>query len=187
MINPALGKIGVTTTTTVNGGRIGEGNFAYACPFQVKYAGLLMDLKPAVDYDSGSEGYLVAVPAAAGARVKGWSFKTTAITSNLTGAALAFYPLDADVAGSGFATDEQLFTPVTVVPLIPDQLVGVPMSAAIDIALNAEIAAATGGFATTAASRDVVIGIAELAATNATGAAGAKFVKVRIVTPYTKA
>jgi len=186
MINPALGKIGVTTSTTVNGGRIGEGNFAYACPYQVKYAGLLMDLKPAVDYDSGADGYLVTVPAATGAAVKGWSFKTTAITSNLTGATLAFYPLDADVAGSGFATDEILFTPVTVVPLIPDQLVGVPIAAGINITLNAEIAAATGGFASIATTGNTVIGIAELAADNSLGAAGAKFVKVRINTPYVK-
>ncbi len=187
MINPALGKIGVTTTYKVNGGRIGEGNFAYACPYQVKFAGLLVDLKPAVDYDSGADGYLVAVPAAKGANVKGWAFKTTAITSNLTGAALAFTPSDVAVAGSGFATDELLFTPVTVVPLMNNQIVGVPVAAAVNIPLNAEIASAGNGFASVATSGDVVIGIAEFAADNSAGAAGAIYVKVRPNNSYTKA
>ena len=101
--------IGVTVTKTVNGGRIGEGNFAYPSPYQIKYAGLLLDLKPATDYDSDGKAQLVATPAAAGARVKGWAFKTTAITDRLPGATLAFYPLDANLNVSGYAEDENNF------------------------------------------------------------------------------
>ncbi len=179
--------IGVTVTKTVNGGRIGEGNFAYPAPYQVKYAGLLMDLKPATDYDSDGKAQLVAVPAAAGARVKGWSFKTSARTDLLPGASLQFYPLDANLNGSGYAEDEANFGVVTLVPLIPDQLVGVPAAASASIALNDEIACAGSGFASTATSGQVVIGQAEYACDNSTGAAGAKFVFVRINTPYTKA
>lgn len=179
--------IGVTITKNVQGGRIGGGNFAYPSPYQIKYAGLLLDLKPATDYDSGGVSQLVGVPAAAGARVKGWAFKTTARNDLLPGASLQFYPLDANLGGSGYAEDEKNFGRVTVVPLIPDQLIGVPVAQFASIALNAEIASAGSGFASTATSGQVVIGNAEYPVDNSTGAAGAKYVFVRVNTPYTKA
>lgn len=190
MMNPQIGKIGVTSEYKVNGGRIAEDkNLPYACPFQVKYAGLLMDLKPAKSYDGDAGDYLVAVPCAAGKAPKGWSFKTSARTDLLIGASLQFYPIDSQLTGGGgtYATDENNFFPCTVVPMKVGALTGVPVASNTNIAINAEITSAADGTATTATSGDVVIGIAELPANNTGKAAGATFVKVRFVAPYTKA
>jgi hypothetical protein len=186
MINPQIGQIGITSTYTVNPGLIGRGSFPYKTPYQLKYAGMPLEFASSKAYDASADDYLVAIPCGDGHAPKGWAWMTTARTDQLPGAAVAFRPLDADLNVSGYATDEEKFAKITVYPMNAGDLVGMPVAASTSIAINAELSSGTLGFINTATSGDTVFGIAELAADNSTGLAGAICVKVRIVDQYTK-
>lgn len=180
-------QVGITSTYKVNGGRIAEDyNLPYLCPYQVKYAGLLMELAPSTDYDATAGTYLVAVPAADNVVPAGWSWKTSARTDLLVGAAIQFYPITSDLTGGSgtYAQDETKFYPCTVCPMKAGSLVGIPAAASVNIAMGDPLATATGGFVRPATSGDHVVGIAELPANNSTGTAGAIFVKVRLTDSY---
>lgn len=189
MINPQIGQIGITSTYTVNPGLIGRGSFPYKTPYQIKYAGMPLQFATSTVYDSTADSYLVAIPCADGGKPEGWAWMTTARTDQLPGATLAYLPTDAHLTGGGstYATDEAYFAKLTVYPLNSGDLVGMPVAASASILCKAEIASAGSGFVTTATSGETVFGIAELAADNSAGAAGALCVKVRITDPYTKA
>lgn len=183
-------QVGITTSYKVNGGLIAEDyNLAYLCPYQVKFAGLLMNFASCKTYDSTGGDYLVAIPAASNSVPVGWSWKTSARTDLLVGAALQYYPIEADLTGGSntYAQDETKFYPCTVRPMKNGELVGIPAAANVNITLGAELAAATGGFVRPAVSGENVIGIAEIAVNNTGKAAGALFVKVRVTDTYAKA
>ena len=183
-------QVGITASYKVNGGRIAEDyNLAYLCPYQVKYAGLLMELAAATTYDSDGGSYLVAVPAGDNVVPEGWSWKTSARTDLLVGAAIQYYPIDADLTGGGntYATDEVKFYPCTVCPLKNGELVGMPAYQGVNFALGDELATATGGFVRKATTGENVIGICEVPLNNSTGASGAYFVKVRVTDAHSKA
>lgn len=188
MITKHPGSTGATRTYTVNGGLIGRGNFSYETPYQIKWAGMVLDLAPAVGYDTGAAGYLVAVPCAAGASPKGWAWMTTARTDQLIGASTTFLPLTADLTGGGstYAEDEEDFAKITVASLVEGELVGMPMAAGVVIPINSEIAAYGDGTVTFATTGDTVFAIAEFAATNSGGAAGATYVWTRIIERHVK-
>jgi hypothetical protein len=183
-------QIGITYSTTVNGGRIAEDyNLAYLCPFQVKYAGLLLEFASAKTYDATGGEYLVVKPATANVVPAGWSFKTSARTDLLIGANIQFYPVTGDLTGGGntYTEDETKFFPCTVCPMKNGELVGMPVYAGANLTLGAELACATGGFVRLATTGENVIGIAEIAANNSAGVSGAIFAKVRVIDTHTKA
>jgi len=164
-------------------------NMTYATPYQIKYEGLLVEtdkLSSAYDADA-TPTQCVAVPAANGEYVDGWAYITTYAPHPLPGAANIIYPTDAQVADAGYSTEYTEWPSVTITPLIPGQLVGMPIYADTTMAYAAEVAAATGGFIKTAASGQWVIGKVEWAADNTGGASGAKTASVRVCHQYKKA
>lgn len=164
-------------------------NMTYASPYQIAYEGLLVETdKLSTAYDATSTPtQCVAVPAANGEYVDGWSYISTYAPHPLPGAANVLYPLTADLGESGYATSAVKWPNVTIAPLIPGQLIGIPVYAATDMAYGAEVAAATGGFAKTAESGQWVVGKVEWAADNSAGLSGAQTVSVRVCHQYKKA
>ena len=164
-------------------------NMTYATPYQIAYPGLLIETdKLSSSYDAdATPTQCVAVPAANGEYVDGWSYISTLSPHPLPGGANILYPLTADIGVGGYATDVATWANVTIAPLIPGQLIGVPVYAATNMTQAAEVAAATGGFAKVAASGQWVIGKVEWNADNTAGTSGAKVVSVRVCHQYKKA
>jgi len=164
-------------------------NMTYATPYQIAFKGLLLETdKASTAYDSdATPTQAVAVPAANGEYVDGWAYIDTYKMHPLPGAPNVLYPLAADIGGSGYAEDSAKWTEVTVAPLVPGQLIGVPVYAGANLAVGDEVAAATGGFAKVATSGNWVFGKVEWAANNTGGASGAKVVSVRVCHQYKKA
>lgn len=164
-------------------------NMTYATPYQIAYEGLLVEtdkLSSAYDADA-TPTQCVAVPADLGEYVDGWTYISTYAPHPLPGASNILYPLTANIGSSGYAEDYANWTDVTVAPLIPGQLIGVPVLANTNMTMGAEVASATGGFAKVAASGQWVIGKVEWNANNTGGASGAKTVSVRVCHQYKKA
>lgn len=164
-------------------------NMTYATPYQIAYKGLLLEtdkLSSAYD-DDATPTQAVAVPADNGAYVDGWAYINTYKMHPLPGAANVLYPLTANVGEYGYAEDYANWTDVTVAPLIPGQLIGVPVYAGANLAIGEEVAAATGGFAKVAVSTNNVFGKVEWPADNSAGLSGAKVVSVRVCHQYVKA
>jgi hypothetical protein len=164
-------------------------NMTYATPYQIAYEGLLVEtdkLSSAYDADA-TPTQCVAVPAAAGEYVDGWTYISTYSPHPLPGGANVLYPLTANIGNSGYAEDYANWADVTVAPLIPGQLIGVPVYAGQNMTQAAEVAAATGGLAKVAESGQWVVGKVEWNANNTAGTSGAKTVSVRICHQYKKA
>lgn len=164
-------------------------NMTYATPYQIAYEGLLVEtdkLSSAYDADA-TPTQCVAVPAADGEYVDGWTYITTYTPHPLPGGANVLYPLTANIGDSGYAEDYANWAEVTVVPLIPGQLIGMPVYAGETLTYGAEIASATGGFAKLAGSGEWVVAKVEWAADNSAGLSGAVTVSARVCHQYKKA
>jgi len=164
-------------------------NMTYATPYQIAYEGLLLEtdkLSSAYDADA-TPTQCVATPAADGEYIDGWAYISTYAPHPLPGGSNVLYPLTANVGDSGYAEDYANWANVTVAPLIPGQLIGIPVYAAENMAYANEVAAATGGYCKVAASGEWVIGKVEWAADNSAGASGAKTASVRVCHQYKKA
>lgn len=163
----------------------------YDTPYQIPKKGMLVKTTTlSTAYDAtATPTQCVASPCTNGGRPNGWAYIDTRKPHplNFTNTGLITYPLTADIGGSGYAESKANWVELTVLPLIPGQLVGFPVYASTSIAQGAEIASATGGYVRTAVSTDVVIGFAEWPANNSTGSSGDIAVSTRVVSPYTKA
>lgn len=164
-------------------------NMTYATPYQIPFRGMLLETdKKSTSYDATSTPtQCVTVPAAAGEYVDGWAYITSYQIHPLPGASNVLYPLTADIGDSGYAEDSTKWFDLTVTPLIPGQLIGIPVAAGASIDYGAEICAAAGGFATNAVSTNWVVAKAEWPANNTSGAAGAIYVSARVCHQYKKA
>lgn len=164
-------------------------NMTYATPYQIPFKGMLLEtdkLSSAYDADA-TPTQCVAVPAANGEYVDGWAYINSYQPHPLPGAPDVLYPLTADIGGSGYAEDYADWFDLTVAPLIPGQLIGIPVYAEEALAMGAEVAAATGGYCKTAASSQWVVGKVEWPADNTGGSSGDVIASVRICHQYKKA
>ena len=164
-------------------------NMTYATPYQIAYKGLLLEtdkLSSAYDADA-TPTQAVAVPADNGAYVDGWAYINTYKMHPLPGAPNVLYPLTANVGSSGYAEDYANWVDVTVAPLIPGQLIGMPVYAGESLDIGDEVCAATGGYIREAAATDWVIGKVEWPVNNSAGASGAKVASVRVCHQFLKA
>lgn len=164
-------------------------NMTYATPYQIAYRGLLLETdKLSSAYDaSATPTQCVAIPAAYGEYVDGWAYISTYKPHPLPGGADILYPLTANIGGSGYAESATNWTEVTVAPLIPGDLVGIPAYYDQNLAYGNEVAAATGGCGKVAVSGEWVIGKVEWPANNTGGATAAVVASVRICHQYKKA
>lgn len=164
-------------------------NMTYATPYQIPYKGLLLETdKLSSAYDANATPtQAVAVPAANGEYVDGWAYINSYQPHPLPGGADVLYPKTENIGGSGYAEDYNNWFNLTVAPLIPGQLIGIPVYAGENMAIGNEVAAATGGYCKVAASGQWVIGKVEWNADNSAGASGAKVASVRIGHQYKKA
>lgn len=168
-------------------------NMTYKTPYQIPFKGLLLETDTlSTTYDATSTPtQCVATPAGNGAYVDGWAYITSYAPRPLNyttdASANTLYPLTVDIGESGYAEDQNNWVNLTVTPLIPGQLVGVPVYANVNLTQGLEVAAATGGFARPAASGDWVCAKVEWAANNTGGASGAKVASVRVCHQYKKA
>lgn len=165
----------------------------YPTPYPLKYAGMLLKTALSTSYDAtATPTYPVAIPCGNGERPDGFAFITTART-DLYGSRELFdgvdyyLPLVADRDGGSteYATDEDDFAHAVCHPLIPGQVIGCPVAASTLIIVGDNIAAAAGGLVEVATTGDIVIGKAESLANNASGAAGALKVWVKLGHQYT--
>lgn len=167
-------------------------NSAYETPYQFTTPGRLVVLDLSSTYDAdATPTVVVAVPASSGVYVDGWTFVSTYKTHPLPGATNELFPYTADCTATdanniAYAEDYTKWTAVTVSPLIPGDIVGIPVAASTNLVVGTEVAASIGGYAKAAVSTNWVIGKVEVAANNSSGAAGAKNATVRICNPYVK-
>lgn len=164
-------------------------NMTYATPYQIPFAGMLLEtdkLSSAYDADA-TPTQAVAVPAADGAYIDGWAYISTYKMHPFPKVPNILYPLTANVGDSGYAEDYANWADVTVAPLIPGQLIGMPMYAGVSLDIGDEVCAATGGYIREAASTDWVVGKVEWPANNSAGASGAKVASVRVCHQFLKA
>jgi len=177
----------------IRGGRLIEAvNQAYKTPYQLKFAGLAVSLAKSSTYDADATPTVgVVVPCKAGERPRGWVYITTAAHNPLPGAAQTFLPgteymvATADNEGLYYTDNMSEFAVTSVAPYMPGEGIGVPLAAGQNIVIGDALAIANGGFYAKATSGNVVVGIAETAADNTTGAAGAKFVFMTAGHQYT--
>lgn len=167
----------------------------YPSPYPIKFPGLLLKKALSTAYDAtATPTYPVVIPCGNGERPVGYAFVDTANTAlfgsyELLAAADRWLPKVADRTGGGstYTQDKNKFVAVPTTPLIPGQVIGVPVAASTSFTINDEVASAALGFAEVATTGDVVIGTAEIIVDNSTGAAGAAFVWVKVGHQYTKA
>lgn len=179
---PRYGQVGYNPEYSVNGGRLAEDyNQAYPTPVQIRFAGLYLKMAKSTTYDAtATPTYLVTIPCdTAGELPEGWSWKTTARTDQLPGAAVSFLPETSP------ATLQNDFIAIAVCPIKEGEKIGVPVKGGQTIAVGDEIAVAVGGFAKKAVAGEFVIGRAESAAT--TTVDGQMFVAVKHIVAYKKA
>jgi hypothetical protein len=166
-------------------------NMTYSTPYQIPFKGMVVETdKTSVSYDATSTPTMcVAVPAADGEFVDGWTYISSYTPHPLPGGSDVLYPLTANLNGSTppYAASSTNWVDITVVPMIPGQLVGFPVYAGQTFTQGLEIAAATGGYVRPAASGDWVFAKVEWSANNATGLSGAKVVSGRVCAQYKKA
>ena len=196
MIVPNYEGIGFVLPTNAENGReqVKITNSAYLTPYQFPYKGMFVKTALSSAYDATATPTIaVAVPiGTAGEYVEGWNFITTYKMNPLPGAANELFPLTENCSatdGNSIAYAPSLadWTEVTVVPLIPGDIIGVPVASGANLIGGAEVSATVGGYARVAASNHYVVGKVELPANNLTGANGAKTATVRIFPPYKKA
>lgn len=191
---------------SIRGGAISianNNNRTFDTPYQMAYEGMLVQFASSgaltvVDGDAHLvtmiPNTLVAKPCTDGLRPDGWVRVGTlkgAVTSPLAnGASAVFLPLTADLDSGtvpAYAKDYTKWTTVAVAAIQAGDVVGMPVNASTRVEVGDEIACADdNGNVGTAASRDVVIGVALELADNSAGADAAINCKVRIVTPYVK-
>lgn len=179
-------------------------NRTFDTPYQMAYEGMLVQFASTgaltiLDGDAHSvtmiPDTLIAKPCTDGARPDGWvrvgTLQTTVISPLSGGAAAVYLPLTAELDSRttpAYAKDYTKWTTVAVAALQPGDVVGMPVSAATNVDVGAEISCADdNGNVGNATSGDVVIGVALEEADNTEGADAAINCKVRIVTPYVKA
>lgn len=167
----------------------------YPTPYPLKYAGMLLKTALSTSYDAtATPTYPVAIPCGNGERPDGFAFIDTSRT-DLYGSRELFtgvdyyLPLvaDRDGGGSTYASSSSNFAHAVCHPLIPGQVVVMPLAASTNVVVGDEIASATGGLIEPATTGDIVIGKAESAADNSAGAAGALKAWVKFGHQYTKA
>jgi hypothetical protein len=164
-------------------------NMTYATPYQIAYEGLLVKTDAlSTAYDAtATPTQCVAIPSTYGGYVDGWAYISTKKPHPLPGGANITYPLTANLGGNSYATSAANWTEITVAPLIPGDLVGMPMAAATTVTWGSEICSASCGYIQIATSGHWVIGKAEWPADNTSGASGAVTASVRICHQYKKA
>lgn len=123
--------------------------------------------------------------AANGEYVDGWAYINSYQPHPLPGGADVLYPKTENIGESGYAEDYNNWFNLTVAPLIPGQLIGIPVyTGGENMAIGNEVAAATGGYCKVAASGNGLLVRSGGMQTTVLEASGAKVASVRICHQY---
>jgi hypothetical protein len=169
MIINDFSDIGQITNTGVNGGRLQDKNtnMGYKTPYQFPYEGMLVSLKLSSTYDAAAVPTVrVATPATTGVLVSGWAFNNTFKQHPLPGAPDTLFPLNANLSATDsnsipYSGSIANWTGLTVAPLMPGELIGIPIAPGCTFVVGDEVSAFNGGYATVAVSGSYVIGMVE--------------------------
>ena len=196
MIPPDFEGIGYVLPTNVDAGREQQKitNSSYKTPYQFSQRGLFVKTANSSTYDATATPTIsVCVPiGTAGEYVEGWNYITTYKQNPLPGASNILYPLTENCGATdsnniAYASSKVDWVAITVVPLLPGDIIGCPVAAGVNLVGNSEVSATVGGYARIAASNHYVVGKVEIPANNTSGANGAKVASVKILPPYKKA